>query len=209
MRSIALLSLVALVLLLPGTAAAAGPGSTQLVSRPDGPGPAPAGYDNQSATPGALSDDGRYAVFTSAADGFAPGADPTVDNVFLRDTKTGATTFVSRSDGPDGAGVNVGAFEPDIAVTAGGHVLVTFTTSATNLVDHETGAVVPPQDTNGVGRRAAPAGRTTLVSRTGPNGAAADRQSGGSSLGVTAGGPVVAFESSAHNLGATVRNGGI
>jgi Tol biopolymer transport system component len=206
---LALLSLLALALLLPGSALASGQGSTQLVSRPDGSGPPPNAFDNNSDTPGALSDDGRYAVFTSNADGFAPGGNPAVENVFLRDTQTATTTLVSRSDGMDGAGANESSSDPDVTVTPTGHVLVAFTTTASNLSDHATGAVTPPKSVNEVWLRDVTAGTTVLVSRTGANGAPGDQESREPSVGVTAGGPVVAFGSSARNLGATVRNGGV
>lgn len=56
----------------------------------------------RSSTPGALSADGRFAAFVSDADGLAPGANPVVENVYLRDRQTGTTTLVSRSTGADG-----------------------------------------------------------------------------------------------------------
>jgi len=63
-------------------------------------GAAPAARDNASGAPLALaaSADGRYVAFVSAADGFGSGADPRVSNGFVRDTASGATTLVSRSD---------------------------------------------------------------------------------------------------------------
>src|SRR4051794_19549690 len=209
MRALPLFVALIVVALLPAAALAAAPGSTTLVSRPDGLAALPAAFDNNSAVPGALSDDGRYAVFTSDADGFAPGADPTAENVFVRDTKGGTTTLVSRSDGRDGAGANADSHDPDVAVSSSGDVLVAFTTSATNLSDHSTGAVTPPAKTDEVWMRNVTRGTTTLVSRAGANGAPADRDSRAPSIGATDGGPVVAFESFAHNLGATVRNSGI
>ena len=72
-----------LSLALPQAASAAFAGSTVLVSRPTGLGPVPRAFDNDSQTPGALSSDGRYAVFESQADGFAPGAHPFVQNILL------------------------------------------------------------------------------------------------------------------------------
>src|SRR5205823_10020041 len=133
-----------LSLALPQAASAAFAGSTVLVSRPTGLGPVPRAFDNDSQTPGALSSDGRYAVFESQADGFAPGAHPFVQNILLRDTQTNVTTLVSRSDGMNGAGVNMGAQDPAIAVAPNGHVLIAFLTRATNLVDHTTGMGVDP-----------------------------------------------------------------
>src|SRR5438105_11472395 len=94
------------IAVLPQAASGALAGSTVLVSRPDGFGPVPPAFDNDSGTPGALSADGRYAAYISFADGFADGADPSVSNVLLRDRQTSTTTLVSRSDGPNGAGAN-------------------------------------------------------------------------------------------------------
>ena len=65
--------LLALAALTAPGAFGAGAGSTQLVSRPDGLGPVAPALDNNSSTPGALSTDGRYAVFVSDADGLATG----------------------------------------------------------------------------------------------------------------------------------------
>src|SRR4051812_39363204 len=78
-------------------------GRTLVVSTPDVGRPALVPFDNNSRA-GGLSSDGRYSAFASDADGFADGADPHVENVFVRDAQTGVTTLVSRSDGEDGAG---------------------------------------------------------------------------------------------------------
>ncbi|GAB2702264.1 PD40 domain-containing protein [Kitasatospora kifunensis] len=48
---------------------------------------------------GALSADGRYAVFTSAADNLAPGATKGVQNVYLRDLRTHRTQLISAGNG--------------------------------------------------------------------------------------------------------------
>src|SRR3954452_25011080 len=106
------------------TAAPAGAGmlgKTLLVSSPDDGVAAPRPFDNDSSA-AALSTDGRYAVFASEADGFADGTNPNVQNIFVRDTRTGLTTLVSRSDGPDGQGADEDSSEPSVAVAANGHV---------------------------------------------------------------------------------------
>jgi Tol biopolymer transport system component len=212
---------IAVLLALPAAATAATANSTLLVSRPDGLGPVPLAFDNTSTTPGAVSSGGRYAAFTSQADGFAPGINPFVQNVLLRDTQSNTTTLVSRSDGTNGAGVNEDASAPAIAIAPTGvmttaptnqpHVLVTFTTGATNLVDHATGAAINPGGgPTEVWMRDVTAGTTTLISRAdGLNGAVAN--SGGaddSSIDVAPGGPVVAFATNATNLG-TALGGGV
>ncbi len=149
-RSGIAVALALLALAAPAAPSLAAPaGSTQLVSRPDGLGPVPPAFDNRSGdTRGAISADGRYAAFTSFADGFASGTNPAMQGVFLRDTQAGTTTLVSRSDGPLGAAASQIADAPALAVAPAGvmpdaplgqpHVLVAFTTPA-NLVDHATG----------------------------------------------------------------------
>jgi hypothetical protein len=168
-------TVLAAVLALAAPAGAAPAGSTLLVSRPDGFGPAPAALDDSSSG-GALSDDGRYATFISRAP-FAAGASPRLENLYVRDTLTGTTTLVSRSDGPDGAVANAdvdGLRSAGVVVQPGAsaldpphdqsHVLVAFSTRATNLSDHFTGSAA----TGGVEEawlRDVTAGTTYLVSR--------------------------------------------
>ena len=200
--------LAALSALAAATAPAAfglGAGSTQLVSRPDGLGPVPAALDNSSSTPGALSADGRYAVFVSDADGLAPGLNPRVQNVFVRDRQTQTTTLVSRSDGLDGVGVDSAARNPAVEVQASdGHVLVAFESAATNMTDHGTGAVANPDHLSEVWLRDVTAGTTTLVSRaSGASGAPADASAQNPAIADSNGGPLVAFDSQATNLGGT------
>jgi WD40-like Beta Propeller Repeat len=211
----ALVALLALALAQPSAAAPVG--STFLVSRPDGTGPLTRPTDNESEGPLAVSPDGRYVAFLSTADGFAPGADPAVLNLFLRDTRTKTTTLVNRSDGVNGTGANADVARSsrdtiDIAVVPGGlaaegphdvpHVMVVFATSATNLVDHVDGAVPATDGAQEVWLRDVTAGTTYLVSRA-PSlkGAPADRRSAHPSIAVGQKGPLVAFESEARNLG--------
>ncbi|HTQ49329.1 MAG TPA: hypothetical protein VMJ12_01365, partial [Candidatus Acidoferrales bacterium] len=57
--------------------------------------PLPAGGDDSSAAP-RLSPDGRFVVFTSAANDFAPGGNSFHSlNVFLRDRASNTTTLVT------------------------------------------------------------------------------------------------------------------
>src|SRR4051794_41094013 len=168
MRRFLLLALtIAAVLVAPAAATAAGPGSTVLVSRPDGIGPVPPALDGFSS-PAGVSDDGRYALFTTSADGFADGGDPRVSSLLLRDTQTAETTLVSRSDGKDGVAANADARRASIAVTPAGHVLVAFDSEATTLSDHVSGPIRPAHDRDEiVWLRDVTAGTTTLVSRAG------------------------------------------
>lgn len=177
----------------PVSALAAPAGSTQLVSRPDGTSPVPPAVDNDSETPGAVSADGRYVVFRSNADGMAPGADPHIENLFLRDTVAGTTTLVSRSDGFEGVAADQSSKDPAITVSPAGHVLVAFVTGSANLSDHITGPVGNPNATE-VWLRDVTAGTTTLITRTGATGAPLNE---GTSPAVawSNGGPLVAYHS--------------
>ncbi len=87
------------------------------------------GADADSASP-ALSPGGRYVAFeSSAANLSADDVDPVTD-VFLRDTKTGATTLISRGDGDAAPGGDAGSHNPAIALY-GDHVV--FESDADNL----------------------------------------------------------------------------
>ncbi len=192
LRSVLLLLFLGAVIA-PAVSLAAPAGSTLLVSRPDGIGPVPPALNNFSETGGAVSADGRYVVFSSAADGIAPGADPRTEGLFVRDTTAGTTTLVSRSDGIDGVAADQRSEDPAITVSPAGHVLVAFVTEAANMSDHVTGPIGNPNSTE-VWLRDVTAGTTTLVTRTGASGAPLTE---GTSPSVvwSAGGPLVAFHS--------------
>src|SRR3954451_11665156 len=95
-----------------GAAFAGPPGSTVMLTRPAGFGPltAPSVNDSTSSglefeslagggiapsrrTVGGPSHSNRYVVFVSAADGMAPDDDDRVENVYVRDLETNATTL--------------------------------------------------------------------------------------------------------------------
>ena len=154
------------------TAAPAGAGmlgKTLLVSSADDGAAAPRPFDNDSSA-GALSADGRYAVFASDADGFADGTNPHVDNVFVRDTQTGLTTLVSRSDGSDGARRRRGLVGP-VGRRLGRR-------PRARRVRHAGHEPLRPRDRPGRSRRPTrdvwlrdvTAGTTTLISRAGETG---------------------------------------
>jgi len=103
----------------------------------------------------AISGDGRYVVFDSAASNLVPGDNNAVGDIFMKDVLTGATTRLSVS----GSGVEAGSVSYDASVSADGRV-VSFMSHATNLV---------PNDTNAVGDvfvRDIQAGTITRVSTT-------------------------------------------
>lgn len=81
----------------------------------------------------AISDDGRFVAFTSAASNLVPGDANDLEDVFVHDRDTGATNRVSvASDGSQSDG------RSDFpAVSADGR-FVTFSSDATNLVEGDT-----------------------------------------------------------------------
>lgn len=80
-----------------------------------------------------ISDDGRYVAFVSTATTLIPGDTNKVDDVFVRDLRTGATRRVSV--GPNGRQANGPSGGP--AMSSNGGVLV-FLSQATNLVPGDT-----------------------------------------------------------------------
>lgn len=169
---------LALVLL---PTAAAGPGSTALVSVSSSGGPA----DGRSFVP-ALSADGRVAAFYSDASNLVPGDTNGLRDVFVRDLQTGQTTRVSVST--SGVEANGDSFAP--ALSADGRY-VAFASAASNLVDGDTNNV------NDIFVRDRVAGTTTRVS-VGLNGANAN--GGSDSPSISGDGRYVAFTSAASNL---------
>ena len=139
LRTLSLITLViAGLALVPLVAGAAGVGDTILLSGPAGLDPLdPAlGAWNASGRAelahGSSSDDvtadGHFAVFTSTADGLAPGEDLGVSHIFRKDLVTGALTVVD-------AGSNGSAADP--AVSDDGRY-VAFTSLASNLAATDT-----------------------------------------------------------------------
>ena len=135
----------------------------------------------------ALSKDGRFTAFLSAADNLLPGDTNGVDDIFLYDVTTG-TTLES---------VSTSGTQADQAYTAAGPALsengsmIAFVSGATNLA---------AGDTNGkadVFLRDRTQGTTTLISR-GLSGAPADSDSTAASISPE--GDAVAYSSNATNL---------
>jgi hypothetical protein len=86
----------------------------------------------------AISPDGRYVAF-QGVDGLVPGdAHDYFTDIYVRDTHLGTTTLVSAAS--DGTLSNDKCGYPSVAVDNNGHVLVAFTSWATNLVPGDTNA---------------------------------------------------------------------
>lgn len=146
-----------------------------------------------NVTGGALSSDGRYAVFASAADDLVPGDTNIATDVFLRDRLTGRTRVVSVGLG----GVPADGASEDPVISSNGR-FVAFASRADNLVGG---------DTNGaedVFVRDLGAGVTWRVS-VGRHGRETDADSFEPSI--SADGHVVAFASLATDLVAGDTNG--
>jgi Tol biopolymer transport system component len=134
----------------------------------------------------AISANGRYVTFNSAASNLVPGDTNGARDVFVRDRRAGTTSRVSVSD--TGAEANGDSFEP--AISADGRY-VAFDSFASNLV---------PGGSSGLGDvfvRDRRAGTTSRVSVS-DTGAEANGQS--FEPAISANGRYVAFYSSASNL---------
>ena len=140
--------------------------------------------------PNAMSADGRYVVFTSAASTFADGdVDPGLEealDVFVHDRQTGVTERVSVAS--DGAAALGPSFDADIS--ADGRYVV-FESGAGNLSD------IDGDQNFDVFVRDRQLGTTTLVS-VNSSGEGADFSS--SAPSISASGRFVAFESGASNF---------
>lgn len=141
----------------------------------------------------ALSADGRVVAFQSAAESIAPGAEPRLLGVYVRDLVQCTTTCVSTA--PDGRAGNGGASQP--ALSPDGR-FVAFTSSASNLVERDANHYAD------VFLRDRVAGTTQRVSV-----ASDGREANGLSEcpAVSADGRFVAFASFANNLVARDANG--
>ena len=141
-----------------------------------------------------LSPDGRYVAFDCDATNLVPGDTNSLQDIFVRDRQTGATTRVSVSS--SGVQANANSFFPSLS--ADGR-LVSFYGSSNNLV---------PGDTNGksdVFLHDRQTGTTLLVSVDSAGNQGNQSSSGASSI--SADGRSVAFSSQASNLVSDDTNG--
>ncbi len=141
----------------------------------------------------AISADGRFVAFQSAATNLSTSDDDLVTDVFVRDTATSTTTLASRQSTVDG-GLGGDAASDSAAISADGR-FVAFQSAATNLSGVDSGFI-------DVFVRDLVAGTTTLASRqsAGEGGAAAN--AGSLEPSISADGGQVAFHSGANNLSA-------
>jgi TolB protein len=142
----------------------------------------------------AISADGRYIAFASDADNLSEADNDAFSNVFVRDTRVGETTLVSRrSAGEGGAGADAVSF--NASISADGRY-VAFASDADNLSAKDSDAALGVD----VFVRDLEASTTTLASRqsAGQGGAGGDEFSNFPSI--SADGRYVTFVSDADNL---------
>lgn len=142
---------------------------------------------------GALSADGRYAVFDSAATNLVPQATTAFTSVYRKDLANGAILRVSVSN--NGVSGNAGSGTPSISRDGS---RIAFESFATNLV------TPAPRQASQIYLRDVAAGRTRLVSVTAGGVAANDSTERPQ---IRADGRAVVFVSSATNLVAPDANG--
>ncbi len=148
---------------------------------------------NGDSEAAAISRDGRYVVFVSGASNLVADDTNGAADVFIRDLRTGRTTRVDVDS--HGRQTNRGSGSWDPALSAHGRY-VAFTSSASNLVAHDTNNLAD------VFVRDLRTGRTTRVSVSSRGRqAAGDRSRNGSNApSISANGRYVAFHSAASNL---------
>jgi Tol biopolymer transport system component len=142
----------------------------------------------------AISADGRFVAFTSAADNLSTIDDNALTNVFVRDLQAQTTTFVSRRSATDGGNpANDSSLNPAIS---GDGRYVAFETFAGNLSTEDDGTA------KDVFVRDLQARTTTLVSRQSAVDGGAGGDANSFTPAISADGRVVAFGSTADNLSA-------
>ena len=134
----------------------------------------------------AISGDGRYVVFESAASNLVAGDNNGVIDIFMKDVLTGATTRLSVS----GPGLEANSDSYDASVSADGRI-VSFLSRATNLVPNDTNAVAD------VFVRDIQAGTTTRASTTSLG---AETGGGHDDPSISPDGRYVAFDSTSTTL---------
>src|SRR5918999_3714841 len=164
MSRMAMLTTV-LVLLLAGSARAAGPGEVFLTGALDLPPGSIAGgnggYFEGEPTGLDISGNGRYVAFTAAADALSSEAHPDVDNVFRKDRVTGDIVLVGRATGTGGAVPTLGG--RDVTISDDGGRVAWGTSAALDPADVDTAADVYVRDVATATTLLATPGTTTGV----------------------------------------------
>ena len=147
----------------------------------------PAGVQgNGDSYPTAITPDGRFVVFISAATNLVAGDTNQTHDIFVRDRQTGTTERVSVSSG----GVESNGYCSSASISADGN-FVAFASLATNLVQNDT------NNSTDVFLRDRAAGTTVRVSL---DSAGAQGNDASDSASISSDGHFVAFSSAATNL---------
>ncbi|MFM8332725.1 MAG: beta strand repeat-containing protein [Candidatus Methylumidiphilus sp.] len=134
----------------------------------------------------ALAGDGRYVAFASSASNLVPGDSNAADDIFLKDTQTGAIQRVST--GTDNAETNADSGSPAVSVDGR---YVAFASSASNLV---------PEDSNAAADIFLKDTQTGALQRVSTGTGNAQANAGSGFPAISADGRYVVFSSSASNL---------
>lgn len=155
-------------------------GTTELISE------GTAGSANDFSTFPAISGDGRFVAFHSAATNLVPGDTNGQVDVFLRDRLNATTTRISAST----AGVQGNSFSLEPSISGDGR-LVAFTSLANNLV---------PTDTNNATDVFVYDSESLALQRVSISSAGTQASGQSKAASISSDGAVVAFESTAANL---------
>lgn len=148
---------------------------------------------NRSSEYPRMTPDGRYVAFTSTATNFVPGPTGLQYEVFLRDLRTGTTSWVSTRR--SGGAATRGSFLQSLSADAR---YIAFTSDSTDLV---------PGDTNGSSDVFIRDRRTGTLRRASGTGTGTQADSGSADGALSADGSRIAFTSLADNLVAGDSNG--
>jgi len=156
-----------------------------------------------------MSADRRYAVVVLASTDGVTEVSGTPENVFVRDTCTGAPAGCAPSVTLASIGLNSNPADGDSispSISADGRYVV-FLSSAMNLVDSDTNGVIDVfvRDTCA----GAPSGCTPSTQRVSVATGGAQANGASTSATINATGRFITFESAATNLGAVSSSGGI
>jgi Tol biopolymer transport system component len=164
--------------------------TTTLVSRQTGT-TAMNGADGLSAG-AAISADGRFVAFSSNGDNLSADDVNSVPNIFVRDTATNTTTFISRQTGT--AAMNGGDFGSSNPSISSDGRYVAFESFAKNLSDDDSESFMD------VFVRDTATNTTSLISRASGTAPLNGANNTAESPSISADGRFVAFESSGDNL---------
>jgi hypothetical protein len=166
-------------------------GTTTLVSQPTGQGGGAANDKNSGDSGAAISDNGQFVAFESAASNLTADNNATYVDVFVRNLDTGTTMLASQPTGTGGGADNNGS-SLSAVISADGRY-VAFNSLADNLSGTDNDAV------QNVFVRDTLTNVTTLVSQ--PTGGGANLNDGSSYVGgISADGRYVLFGSSSDNM---------